>query len=54
MIKSFIKNRLNERTSLDGAILIGAGIVFLIFKPVASVVAYGAIGYGLYTLFAKN
>ena len=31
-MKKFIMDRLNERTSLDGAVLIGAGIAFLIFK----------------------
>ena len=47
-------DRLNERTSLDGAVLIGAGIVFLIFKPIASIVAYGAIAYGAYTLWKRE
>ena len=42
MIKKWINARLSERTTLDGAILIGAGIAFLIFKPIASLVAYGA------------
>ena len=46
-----MKNRLKERTSLDGAVLIGAGIVFLIFKPIASLVAYGAIAYGAWTIW---
>ena len=47
----WMKNRLKERTSLDGAVLIGAGIVFLIFKPIASLVAYGAIAYGAWTIW---
>ena len=34
MIEKFIKTRLKERTTLDGAVLIGAGIAFLIFKPI--------------------
>jgi len=53
-MKKFITDRLNERTSLDGAVLIGAGIAFLIFKPIAALVAYGAIAYGAWTLFKKE
>ena len=53
-MKKWIIDRLSERTSLDGAILIGAGIAFLIFKPIASLVAYGAIAYGVWTLVKKE
>ena len=51
MVKKFIMDRLNERTTLDGAILIGAGVAFLIFKPIAALVAYGAIAYGAWTMW---
>jgi len=47
-------DRLSERTSLDGAVLIGAGIAFLIFKPIASIVAYGAIAYGAWTIYKRE
>ncbi len=47
-------DRLGERTTLDGAVLIGAGVAFLIFKPIASIVAYAAIAYGAWTLFKKE
>ena len=50
-MKKFITDRLNERTSLDGAVLIGAGIAFLIFKPIAALVAYAAIAYGAWTIW---
>jgi hypothetical protein len=53
-MKKWIIDRLGERTTLDGAILIGAGVAFLIFKPIASLVAYGAIAYGAWTLFKKE
>ena len=53
-MKKFIMDRLNERTSLDGVVLIAAGIAFLIFKPIASIVAYGAIAYGAYTLWKRE
>ena len=54
MIKKWIIDRLSERTTLDGAILIGAGVAFLIFKPIASLVAYGAIAYGAWTLWKSE
>lgn len=54
MVKKWINSRLGERTTLDGAILIGAGVAFLIFKPIASLVAYGAIAYGAWTIYKKE
>jgi len=53
-MKNWITDRLNERTSLDGAVLIAAGVAFLIFKPIASLVAYGAIAYGAWTIWKKE
>ena len=53
-IKTFIKLRLEERTTLDGVVLILAGISYLIFKPLEVIVAYIAIGYGVYTLVKKE
>ena len=53
-MKNWIIARLGERTSLDGAILIGAGVAFLIFKPIASLVAYGAIAYGAWTIYKRE
>jgi hypothetical protein len=53
-MKNWIIKRLGERTTLDGAVLIGAGIAFLIFKPIASLVAYGAIAYGAWTIWKKE
>jgi|TARA_B110000503_G_scaffold34809_1_gene56760 hypothetical protein len=54
MLQKWITARLKERTTLDGAILIGAGVAFLIFKPIASLVAYAAIAYGAYTFYKKE
>lgn len=53
-MKNWILGRLKERTTLDGAVLIGAGIAFLIFKPIAILVAYGAIAYGVFTIIKKS
>ena len=54
LAKIWITQRLKERTSWDGIVLIGAGVVYLIFEPIATIVAYGAIGYGVWTLLKKE
>ena len=54
MVKEWITKRLNERTTIDGAVLIAAGVAFLIFKPIASLVAYAAIAYGAWTIWKKE
>ena len=51
MIKKWITSRLDERTSLDGAVLIGVGIVILIAGPFAKLAAYAAIAYGAWTIY---
>ena len=50
---SWAKDRLKERTTWDGAILIGAGVAFLLLEPFAKLIAYGAILYGAWTIW-KN
>jgi hypothetical protein len=52
MIKKFITSRLEERTSLDGAILIVLGV--LIAGPFAKLAAYAAIAYGAWTIWKKE
>lgn len=54
MIRKWINERLKERTTMDGGVLIAAGIIFLIFKPLASIVAYGAIAYGAWTIYKSE
>ena len=54
MIKNFITSRLEERTSLDGAILIALGVLILIAGPFAKLAAYGAIAYGAWTIYKKE
>ena len=52
--KAWVKKRLRERTSLDGAVLIGVGVIVLIACPFAKLAAYGAIGYGIWTIWKKQ
>ena len=50
---SWLKNRLQERSTWDGIILVGAGVAFLVLEPFAKLIAYGAILYGAWTIW-KN
>jgi hypothetical protein len=54
MIKNYIFKKLAERTTIDGVVLIAAGIGFIVFKPLGSIIAYAAIGYGVYTILKNN
>ena len=54
MIKKWITSRIDERTTWDGAALIGIGIVVLIAGPLAKLAAYVAIAYGAWTLYKKE
>ena len=40
---NWIKNRLVERTSLDGAVLIAVGVVILVLGPLAHYAAWAAL-----------
>lgn len=53
-IQKWINARIKERTTLDGALLIAAGVSFLIFKPIAAIVAYAAIVYGVWTIWKSE
>ena len=53
-MKNWIKARIEERTSLDGAVLIGVGIIVLIAGSFAKLAAYAAIAYGAWTIWKKD
>lgn len=53
-IKDWLTERLKERTSLDGSILIAAGVAYLVFHPIAVYIAYASIAYGIYTIWKKE
>jgi amino acid permease len=54
MVNAWIKKRLDERTSLDGAVLVGVGLVILIAGPFAKLAAYAAIAYGIWTIWKSE
>ena len=52
MIK-WLKSRIDERTSWDGAALIALGVIVLFAGPLAKIAAYAAIAYGAWTIYKK-
>lgn len=52
--KGWVASRFTERTSWDGAALILLGILVLIAKPIAGLVAYAAIAYGAWTIWKSE
>jgi hypothetical protein len=53
-IKNWVSERFEERTSWDGAMLIGVGVIVLIAGPLAKLAAYAAIAYGAWTLYKSE
>tara|TARA_R100001377_G_scaffold46887_1_gene26996 strand:- start:8669 stop:8833 length:165 start_codon:yes stop_codon:yes gene_type:complete len=51
---SWVKNRLAERTSLDGGMLLAVGLVVLFLGPFAKWAAYAAIAYGAWTMLKSE
>lgn len=47
-------DRLKERTTADGMILVLVGLGYLLFQPIAVYMAYAAILYGLWTAIKKQ
>jgi hypothetical protein len=49
---NWIKNRLVERTTWDGIVMIAAGVAMVI-TPI-NLIAYGMIAYGAWTIWKKE
>ena len=50
----WLKERVSERTSWDGAMLIAMGLIVLIAGPFAKLAAYIAIAYGAWTIYKSE
>ena len=46
----WVKDRLEESTSLDGVVLIAMGLIALLCQGIVTWAAYIAIAYGVWTL----
>jgi hypothetical protein len=50
----WITGRLKERTSWDGAFLVGLGMMVLFLAPLAKIAAGIAIAYGAWTIWKSE
>ena len=54
LAKTWLLKRFKERTTWDGAMLIAVGVGYLVIEPIGTVIAYGAIAYGAWTIWKKE
>ena len=53
-VMSWVKSRLAERTSWDGAMIIGMSVLVLVAAPIIKMLAWPALAYGIFTLLKGN
>lgn len=53
-IKSYLEGIWKERSTWDGAVLIGVGVAYLVLSPLATWASYAAIAYGAWTLLKRE
>ncbi len=53
-IKDWIKARLAERTSWDGASIIALSVCILVASPIVGWLAWAGLVYGVYTLIKEQ
>ena len=46
----WVKDRLSERTSWDGFVIIAIGVLILVASTLTKIAAMVAIGYGVFTI----
>ena len=51
---NWMKGRLTERTSLDGAVLIGTALAVLLAAPLLDVAAWIALVYGIWSVIKEE
>jgi hypothetical protein len=51
---NWIKDRMKERTSWDGAAVVALGLMVLFLAPLAKIAAGIAIAYGAWTIWKKG
>ena len=52
-IKKWAKQRIEEHSTWNGLGSILVGLIILLAKPFATIVAYAAIVYGAYAIYSK-
>ncbi len=53
-LKNWVMARLAERTSWDGATIIGGSVLILMGAPVIEMLAWPALAWGVYTLIKEQ
>ena len=53
-VMSWVKSRIAERTSWDGAMIIGISVLVLVAAPIVKLLAWPALAYGIFTLFKEE
>ena len=53
-MRNWIKGRLKERTSWDGAVCVALGLMILFLTPIAKIAAGLAIAYGVWTIWKSE
>ena len=51
---TWIKDRLSERTSMDGAAINAVALIVLFLSPFAKIAAYAGIAYGLWSIWISE
>ena len=54
LVMSWVKARIGERTSWDGATIIGISVLVLVAAPIVKLLAWPALAYGIYTLLKEE
>lgn len=54
LMMSWVKSRIAERTSWDGATIIGLSVLVLAAAPIVKLLAWPALAYGVYTLLKEE
>tara|TARA_Y100000996_G_C22344469_1_gene570086 strand:+ start:415 stop:612 length:198 start_codon:yes stop_codon:yes gene_type:complete len=53
-VMSWVKSRIAERTSWDGAMIIGMSVLVLVAAPIIKLLAWPALAYGIFTLLKEE
>tara|TARA_R110002110_G_scaffold22469_7_gene87163 strand:+ start:306 stop:521 length:216 start_codon:yes stop_codon:yes gene_type:complete len=53
-VKDWIMARIAERTSWDGATIIGGSVLILVGAPIIKLLAWPALAWGIYTLVMEQ
>ena len=54
LVMGWVKARIGERTSWDGATIIAISVLVLMAAPIVKLLAWPALAYGIYTLLKEE